>query len=75
MASKGYKLVNTKTGKEVRIGEIVTTFRGEQATLTDWAAPFTPASTGRVYLKFESGMEHGYFPTVIETKIVKVSDD
>lgn len=46
-------LVNEKTGAVIKIGDTVTTFRGEKATLINWTAPSHEGSTGRVYIKMD----------------------
>lgn len=75
---KQHKLIDTKTGRELQIGEIVTTFRGESRKLTDWEAPLHEGSTGRVYLRSldedDFFGDHGYFPSVVNAQIVEVKD-
>lgn len=63
-------LVSEKNGRRVRVGETVTTFRGEQAKLvrTEW--PRHSGSTGRVYIE-EDGQLNGYYPSVIGAKWVE----
>lgn len=58
-------LVDATTGETVKIGERLTSFRGEAATLVGYESPKSPASAGRVYVKWE-GEERmsSYFPSV-----------
>jgi hypothetical protein len=64
-SSKRVKLYNTKTGKEVRRGDIVTNFRGEHATVIDWHPPHKPASSGRIEVEYMAGGGGGsYYPSV-----------
>jgi hypothetical protein len=72
----GTKLIH-EDGHEVKVGDEVTTFRGEKAVVTGWVAPLHAASTGRVHIKFVhdvtsawSGHEGEFFPSVIDTHIV-----
>lgn len=72
----GWKLIN-EDGQEVKIGDAVTTFRGEAAVVVDWIPPQHDASTGRVAIKFNedqgpwSGHTHAFFPSVVDCKIVR----
>jgi hypothetical protein len=63
------KLVLESDGSQIKVGDSVTTFRGEECTVTDWMAPTHPGSTGRVYVKFADGREMEYFPGVVGTRI------
>ena len=64
-------LINTTTGEQINIGQIVTTFRGEQKILRNFRPPHKPSSTGRVGLDNLDGTFFGeYFPSVINASIV-----
>lgn len=70
------KLFYESTGREVKVGDIAQTFRGEAVVVTDFREPHTPSSTGRVYVKFvdketdrpREGFASEYFPGVIGAK-------
>jgi hypothetical protein len=66
------KLIDELTGKELVIGQVVETSRGEKTILTGFKEPHKPSSTGRVYVKAE-GAQYGneYFPSVIGAKIIE----
>lgn len=66
------KLINEKTGKELKSGDQVETFRGKTAILKSFTAPHKLGSTGRVIIR-EEGQEYcgEYFPSVIGAKIIK----
>ena len=59
-------LLYVKTGKPVIVGDIVH-LHGKPYTVTGWAEPHKPASTGRVYIRAmsERGYFSEYFPSVI----------
>lgn len=59
-------LIDSATGKTLKVGDTVTTFRGEKVILAGMTPPHKRGSTGRVYVKWPGdtyGME--YFPNVI----------
>lgn len=56
-------LRNMTTGEPVRIGDTVTDFRGDTATIKGGRAPHKPGSTGRVWTD-EYSQE--YFPAVFD---------
>lgn len=59
------KLIETKTGRELKIGDAVTTFRGESAILKGMR-PGGVGSTGRVELQLAGAKGAGeFFPSVI----------
>ena len=65
------KLVDTKTGREIRIGDVVKTFRGEDAKVLGWSEPRHSASTGRVdVFLIDAGYRQEFFPGVINARIV-----
>ena len=60
------KLFSRKTGKELRPGDNVETFRGEKAKFQFGIEPHKISSTGRVSIKFnDDGHTAQYFPSVI----------
>lgn len=44
------KLVYKDTGVPVKVGDIVTDFRGDKDVVTGWASPRNSNSTGRIYV-------------------------
>jgi hypothetical protein len=71
----GWKIIDDEIGLPIKIGDPVVTFRGEPARLLDWEPPRHSSSSGRAYIKMTAdGYEHGYFPSVIGAKIVRVED-
>ncbi len=63
------RLIHKSTGKEVQIGDAVTSFRGEAATVSYVSKPHSPASTGRV------GVDGGeFFPSVFDLEWVDRED-
>lgn len=58
-----------KDGRTVSIGDEVTDFRGEKATVTGWQVPAHPGSTGRVHVEIETPTakyQQGYYPSVYD---------
>jgi hypothetical protein len=62
------KLINTKTNKEVNIGDEVTNFRGDKGVLTD-VSPQT-GMNGHIYM---DGCQ--YYPSVIGCKFIVVGNE
>lgn len=56
------------SGVAVQVGDVVSTGRGEQVTITGGRAPHSPASTGRVWVRLEGGAQTEYYPSVINAK-------
>lgn len=54
------KLYNEKTGDEIKVGDIVTTFRGESVTVTGWPKD----GRNKVWVMTANGTRE-YFPSVI----------
>lgn len=46
------KVLKTAAGRSVQIGDVVTSFRGEEATVTGWQEPRHEGSTGRIRVKW-----------------------
>ena len=63
------KLINSTTNKEVKIGDTVTSFRGERFELRSWSEPHHEGSTGRIYVR-EGKLEGSYYPSVFDCKFV-----
>jgi len=69
------KLVFKSTGQEPTIGQALTDFRGEQATLKSIEKPRHGGSTGRVYVQpFESDWTQGYYPSVFGLEWIERED-
>lgn len=65
-------LVDRTTGKELTVGDPVSTRREPDAhtILAGGQAPHKPSSTGRVYVSIE-GFVHTYYPSVIDAEWVE----
>jgi len=65
------KLVNKDTGAEVKVGDTVTSFRGEKAIVKYLEPPHKPSASGRVYVTQE-GMtgQQGFYASVFGLKYV-----
>ena len=60
------KLIN-KAGKEIKEGDVLTSFSGEKARFISGTPPHKPGSSGRVYVEEIEMTGKGrreYFPTV-----------
>jgi hypothetical protein len=65
------KLIKETTGQELKIGDTVKTFDGEEAVLKGFREPHKPSSTGRVYVRLsERSFDEEFFPSVIGAKFV-----
>jgi hypothetical protein len=59
------RLIHEKTGQPVTIGETVTDFRGDTATVTGWQEPHKPESTGRINVRLpQADSDCQYYPGV-----------
>lgn len=68
--SKGLKLLH-KDGTPVKVGDEVTSFRGEKAVVTGWPKNGGPNHLGlrnRVWVKWQGGSDDELFPTVFDLK-------
>ena len=77
------RLIDTETGAELVMGQIVTSFRGEEAFYAGGTPPHKPSSTGRITVGdrhpgkphvFDSGPAPRYntfFPSVYGAKWVE----
>lgn len=71
MGSNKLKLVLAATGEEVKIGDRVTTFRGESGVVTAMQEPQHPGSTGRVSFKQDGQQSSSeFYPGVINAEWV-----
>lgn len=65
------RLVNSSTGATVKVGDIVTSFRGEPATVLEWIDPKHSGSTGRIVVRMHDGnSRESYYPGVFNCEIV-----
>lgn len=71
MGYMGGRLVNA-SGATINVGDKVTSFRGEVATVQGWfKAPDGSASTGRIHVIFDGDDgERSFYPSVFECKVV-----
>lgn len=58
------KLYNTKTNKPARIGDSVTSFRGDHATILGWREPHKPSASGLIEVEYYDGTGGSYYPSV-----------
>lgn len=66
------KLINEETGVEIKRGDLIKSFRGEDYILTGFKEPHKPSSTGRVYVTpVSGGLAREFFPSVIGAKIIE----
>lgn len=74
-----HKLVDETTGKDVKPGTEVTSFRGETYKLVGFESPFRLGSTGRVNVtRANRGaveFVESFYPQVFNLKIVEIQDD
>ena len=68
------RLVYKATGKEVKVGDIATTFRGEKVTVEYFREPHKPSSEGKVYVKDENGFGSEYYVGVIGAEWIERED-
>lgn len=65
------RLVNTTTGAIVNVGDRVTSFRGDTATVLDWVPPKHRGSTGRIVVQMhDNNSRESYYPSVFDCEIV-----
>jgi len=59
-----------KDGKELKTGDVVTDFRGEEMLVAGFSLPRHSGSTGRIDLKAKDGVYLGqFFPSVVDAYI------
>ena len=63
------KLINSKTKQEVKIGDMVTSFRGEKYEVRSWSEPQHRGSTGRMYVKNDQ-LDRELYPAVFNCEFV-----
>ncbi len=68
-----YKLINSRTKKEVNLGDVVETFRGEKGVLKWKETPQHVGSMGRVGVQLEfDNFTNSWFPGVIDAEWVEM---
>jgi len=63
------KLIRNADKTEVKSGDLIKDFRGEEAVLTGFQEPQSYGSSGRVYVKVK-GEQRAFFPGVYDLTIV-----
>ena len=63
------KLINSITKQEVKIGDTVTSFRGEKYEVRSWSEPHHAGSTGRMYVKGDQ-YDRELYPAVFNCEFV-----
>ena len=63
------KLINSNTKQEVKIGDTVTSFRGEKYEVCSWSEPQHAGSTGRMHVKGDQ-FDRSFYPTVFNCEFV-----
>lgn len=58
------RLIYKDTGKEVKPGDKVKSFRDELATVVSFSKPHKPSSSGRVLVDDGNGFQHEYYVSV-----------
>ncbi len=66
-----WKLIDQRTGKKIKIGDEVMTFRDEPCTVIGFFYPHNPNSTGKVHVVFATEEKRTYYPGVIGAKYRK----
>ena len=66
------KLIDKKTGRELRIGDkALTSQYGTEVTILGMSKPHKPSSTGRVFLELADGTASEYYPAVINARWIE----
>ena len=69
------RLIYKDTNNEVRVGDVVKTFRGDSVEVVTLEKPYHSSSTGRVYVKHPgSEWTSSYFPSVIGAEWIERAD-
>lgn len=68
-----YRLVDNN-GQEIKNGETVKCFRGNEHTVVGYAPPKHSASSGRVITKSKQGHQYEYFPSVFNLRIEEIEN-
>lgn len=59
-----------RQGNPKQVGDDVTSFRGEGASVVGWKLGTHPGSTGRIYVTFYNSDEvRSYYPSVFDCRI------
>jgi hypothetical protein len=66
------KLINCETKQEVKIGDIVTSFRGEKYEVTRISIPHSHASSGRMHVT-NGLIRQSFYPTVFNCKFIETT--
>tara|TARA_Y100000310_G_scaffold297234_1_gene330070 strand:+ start:17 stop:259 length:243 start_codon:yes stop_codon:yes gene_type:complete len=67
-----FKLIDIKTHKELKVGDKVKTFRGENVQIEHLKPPQKPSSIGHVSVKFlDNGLVREFYVNVIGGQYVK----
>lgn len=65
------KLINSTTGKEVKVGDQIISFRDEVYVLKSMSEPHKPSSQGKVYAeRVNGGMRRELYPSVFNLKFI-----
>lgn len=72
MYTKG--VLKNENDEIVKLGDKVTSFRGEQAIVLGWSLPRHAGSSGRVFVQWleKDTFQHEYFPSVFDLHIEEV---
>ena len=65
---KSWLLIDVVTQHSVTKGDVVSSFRGERATVVGGSAPHKPSSTGRV--EVDTGLE--FYPSVFGLQWIRI---
>lgn len=69
-----WKLIDSKTGVELKVGDDRMTFRDVPVTISSLQPPHQPGSTGKVYVRHSTGeISVGYYPGVIGAKYIETT--
>ena len=69
------RLVYKTTGTEVKVGDVVTTSRGEKCTVTYFRPPHKPSSEGKISVRTEGcSFDSEYFVSVIGAEWIERED-
>ena len=69
------RLVYKANGKEVKVGDMVTTSRGEKCEVTYFRQPHSPSSEGKISVRFEgNSFDREYYVSVIGAEWIERED-
>lgn len=63
------KLINSITKQEVKMGDVVTSFRGKKYEVLSWSEPQHSGSTGLMYVR-DNQLYRDYYPSVFNCKFI-----